>query len=63
MKDGGIIKLDNHNFMMYKSRIKENLRNRYGPYALNDLEIASIGSRPNTRYGIRMDKSAIDVVL
>jgi len=62
MKDGGIIKLDNHNFMMYKSRIKENLLNRYGPYALKNLEIASIGSRPHTRYGIRMDKSAIEVV-
>ena len=56
IKNGGIIKLDNHNFMMYKSRIKENLRDRYGLYALKDLEIASIGSRPNTRYGIRMDK-------
>ena len=61
MTDGGIIKLDNHNFMMYKSRIKENLRDRFGLYALKDLEISSIGSRPNTRYGIRMDKSAIEV--
>ena len=59
MKDGGIIKLDNHNFMMYKSRIKKDLLNRYGPYALKNLEIASVGSRPNTCYGIRMDKSAI----
>jgi len=62
MKDGGIIKLDNHNFMMYKSRIKKDLLNRYGPYALKNLEIASVGSRPNTCYGIRMDKSAIEVV-
>ncbi len=62
MKDGGITKLDNHNFMMYKSRIKENLLNRYGPHALKNLEIASVGSRPNTRYGIKMDKSAIEVV-
>lgn len=63
MKDGGIIKLDNYNFRMYKSRIKENLRDSYGLYALKNLEIASIGSRPNTRYGVRMDKSAIEVVL
>ncbi len=62
MKDGGIINLDNENFRIYKSRIKEDLLKRYGPYALKDLEIASIGSRPNTCYGIRMDKSAIEVV-
>ncbi len=62
MKDGGIIGLDNENFRTYKSRIKENLRDRFGAYALESLEIASVGSRPNTRYGIRMDKSAIEVV-
>ena len=49
-------------FRTYKNRIKENLRNRYGSYALKDLEVASVGSRPNMRYGIRMDKSTIDVV-
>jgi len=58
MKNGGIIKLDNHNFMMYKSRIRENILNRYCPYALKNI----VGLRPNTRYGIRMDKSAIEVV-
>jgi len=27
-----------------------------------DLEIASVGSRPNTRYGIRMDRNKIEIV-
>ena len=62
MPDGGIINLDTENFRVYKSRIKENLRDRYGAYALENMEIASVGLRPNTRYGIRVDKSAIEVV-
>jgi CRISPR-associated protein (TIGR02584 family) len=62
MKDGGIINLDTENFRTYKSRIKENLRDRYGLYALKNLEIASAGSRPDTCYGIKMDKLAIEVV-
>jgi len=35
---------------------------RFGPYAIKDLEIASTGTRPNTRYGLRLDKSKIEIV-
>lgn len=31
-------------------------------YALKELEIDSVGSRPNTRYGIMMDKAKIEFV-
>ncbi|MBW2220713.1 MAG: TIGR02584 family CRISPR-associated protein, partial [Deltaproteobacteria bacterium] len=62
MSSTGITGLDSENFQMTKGKIKKKLLDRYGLYALKDLEIASIGSRPNTRYGIRMDKSAIEVV-
>ena len=62
MSNTGITGLDSENFHMTKGKIKKRLLKRYGPYALKDLEIASIGSRPNTRYGIRMDRSAIEVV-
>ena len=34
-------------FISYKSKIKENFTNRFGPYALKEMEIASIGKRPN----------------
>ncbi|MBW1847780.1 MAG: hypothetical protein JRJ27_11675 [Deltaproteobacteria bacterium] len=34
----------------------------FGSYILKDLEIASVGMRPNTRYGILMDKSRIEIV-
>jgi hypothetical protein len=29
---------------------------------MKDLEIKPIGPKPNTRYGLRMDKSRIEIV-
>ena len=62
MSDTGIINLNSDNFNMYKGKIKQDLLGRFGHYALKDLEIASVGSRPQTRYGIRMDRSKIEIV-
>ena len=62
MSDYGITGLDKNNFNSYKSKIKENLQRSFGPYALKDLEIASTGTRPNTRYGVLMDKAKIEIV-
>ena len=62
MSDTGIINLSSDNFNTYKAKIKANLLSRFGPYALKELEIASKGTRPNTRYGILMDKSKIEIV-
>ncbi len=62
MSNTGVTGLNAENFNMYKGKIKAELLRRFGPYALRDLEIASEGTRPNTRYGIRMDKSKIEIV-
>ena len=62
MSTSGIIKLSAENFNMYKGKIKQKILTRFGPYALKDLEISSLGKRPNTRYGIKMDKSKIEIV-
>ncbi len=62
MSDTGIIRLNADNFNSYKSRIKDDLQTRFGPHATKDLEIASSGSRPNTRYGILMDKAKMEFV-
>ena len=35
---------------------------RFGAYALKELEIASLGTAPNTRYGLRMDRNKIEIV-
>ncbi|MBW2609541.1 MAG: TIGR02584 family CRISPR-associated protein [Deltaproteobacteria bacterium] len=62
MSDTGITGLSSENFNMYKGKIKSDLLKSFGPYSLKDLEIASQGARPNTRYGIRMDKGKIEIV-
>ena len=62
MSNTGIINLSSDNFNAYKTKIKANLLGRFGPYALKELEIASVGLRPNTRYGILMDKARIEIV-
>ncbi len=62
MSNTGIINLSSDNFNTYKAKIKGNLLGRFGPYALKELEIASKGSRPNTRYGILIDKTKIQIV-
>ncbi|MBW1726351.1 MAG: hypothetical protein JRF31_07135 [Deltaproteobacteria bacterium] len=46
----------------YKSKIKGALQRVLGPYALKELEIASVGARPNARYGIMMDRLTIEIV-
>ena len=62
MSDTGITGLNSENFNMYKGKIKNELLKGFGPYAMKELEIASEGTRPNTRYGIRMDKGRIELV-
>jgi CRISPR-associated protein Csx14 len=62
MSDSGIINLNADNFNSYKSKINKTLQKSFGPYALKELEIASLGTRPNTRYGIMMDKAKIEIV-
>ncbi len=62
MSDSGIINLNAENFTMYKSKIRQDLLKCFGHYAMKDLEIISTGKRPNTRYGIGIDRDKILVV-
>ncbi|MDY0043908.1 MAG: CRISPR-associated ring nuclease Csm6 [Syntrophales bacterium] len=62
MKKGGITDIDITNFNSYKSRIKENLQKGFGRAALNDLEIESAGKRPDTKYGLKIDRDKIRVI-
>ncbi len=62
MSDTGITDLNVPNFNSYKGKIKNELLKKFGPYALKELEIAPEGKRPNTRYGIRMDKAKMQII-
>ena len=57
----GITNLSAENFNMYKGKIKKMFQSAFGPYALKSLEIASVGTRPNKRYGLKINKKNIQV--
>lgn len=59
MSDSGISNLTAENFHSYKSKIRQDLLRTFGPAHIGELEIASAGTRPDTRYGIRLDKTRI----
>jgi len=63
MSDTGITNLNADNFNSYKGKIRKNLMDRFGPYALPELEIASKGRRGSTRYGLFIDRNRIEVIL
>jgi len=60
-QSSGVTNLDMDNFNSYRSKINSLLQKNYGQSMINDIEIVSIGTRPNTRYGIRIERSLIDI--
>lgn len=63
MSDSGITGLNAENFNSYKAKLKKELLNHFGQYALKELEIASEGTKPGIRYGVRMSKEMVEIVL
>ncbi len=59
MSDTGISSLSKENFNSYKSKIRKDLLNTFGQTHLTNLEITSKGGRPETRYGILLDRNRI----
>jgi len=59
MSDSGITSLNRENFQSYKSKIRKDLLAAFGQSRLPELEIASYGSRPDTKYGILLDRNRI----
>lgn len=57
----GVTNLDSDNFSSYRSKINSFLQKNYGHSIINDIEIASVGTRPNTKYGIKIERSLIDI--
>ncbi len=62
MSDSGILALSAENFNSYKSRIRAGLERVFGSYQVAHLAIASQGKRPDTRYGIPLDRERIKVI-
>ncbi|MCD6137795.1 MAG: hypothetical protein J7J91_04300 [Deltaproteobacteria bacterium] len=62
MSKSGILGLNAENFNSYKAKIRKDLERGFGLYALSEVAIESVGKRPDTRYGIKMDKAKIRII-
>ena len=59
MSTSGIHGLTVENFYSYRSKINRKLQKTYGHSHIGELEIASSGNKPDTCYGLRLDKSRV----
>ena len=62
MSDSGILNLNAENFNSYKSKIRDDLKKGFGLYAIPELAIESVGNRPDTKYGIKIDRDKIRII-
>lgn len=62
MSRTGIKALDIDNFRSARSKIGKDLARGFGLYATYDLAIEPFGKKPNTRYGLPIDKGRIKVI-
>ena len=62
MSDTGILSLGKENFNSYRSKIRKDIERGFGMYALREISISSVGTRPATRYGIKTDRARIHIV-
>jgi CRISPR-associated protein (TIGR02584 family) len=63
MSDSGILGLNAENFLSYKNKIKKDLEKGFGMHAAPELIITSVGDRPNTRYGLPIEKHRLKVIM
>ena len=62
MSDSGILNLNVENFNSYKAKIRKDIETGFGLYAIHDLAIESTGKRPDTKYGIKIDRDRIRII-
>jgi CRISPR-associated protein Csx14 len=63
MSDSGILGLTKANFNSTKSKIREILQQGFGLHALPEISIEGVGTKPDTRYGLKIDRDRIRVIL
>ena len=63
MSDSGILCLNKTNFNSYKSKIRETLQKGFGLNALPEINVEGVGGKPDTSYGLKIDRGRIRVIL
>jgi len=61
MSDSGIASLTRENFNSYKSKLRKMIESAFGTGIGAQLEISAVGKKPDTRFGIRLDKTRIRI--
>jgi len=59
VREGGIAALSKENSHSYKSKIRQALCRAFGRTHAGQLEIAAVGDRPESRYGLKIDRHRI----
>jgi CRISPR-associated protein Csx14 len=63
MSDSGILGLTKANFNSTKSKIRDILQQGFGRHTLPEIVIEGVGAKPDTRYGLKIDRERIRVIL
>ncbi|HLA28506.1 MAG TPA: CRISPR-associated ring nuclease Csm6 [Syntrophales bacterium] len=63
MSDSGILGLTKANFNSTKSKIREILQQGFGLTTIPEIAIEGVGIKPDTRYGLKIDRAKIRVIL
>lgn len=62
MSTTGIRCLNLENFRSLMSKLGKDLAGGFGQYAAHELAIEPYGKKPDTRYGLKIDKSRIKII-
>jgi hypothetical protein len=63
MSDSGILGLTKANFNSMKSKIRDILQQGFGLYTLSEIAIEGVGAKPDTCYGLRIERERVRVIL
>jgi len=59
----GICALEKDELRSYVSKIRRDMQKAFGVQAADQLVVAAVGKRPDTRYGIKMDREKIKLIV
>jgi len=61
--DAGICRLEKDSLRVYISKIRQDIQHAFGLPALAQLAVEAVGKKPDKRYGIKMERSKIQLVM
>jgi CRISPR-associated protein (TIGR02584 family) len=59
----GICRLEKESFRAYISKIRQDIQHTFGLPAAAQLTVEAVGKKPNTRYGIKIDRKKMRLIM